>query len=368
VLPALLRLLILIGAVIGLPLFGAVLGGEPLFQFFHLPLRERTWDPLPLDLGVFWACILATAGLLLVLVWLAWPRFRSGASPTGVPAARFPRWGWIGALLALTGAGVGSNGIGLAVLFIGLSLLWSADTQRRTGSSLLTRRPAYFAVLFPAGALFGWLYYYLNLYLQLWTYPGAGSPVGFALTQSAAYASFLPALLSLRQWLGSFPQVLGACSRGRAFRADGGPAAGWSLIALACFGLAGAALWSDWIYPLTWVAPLLLALGIQAVRNRLGPFAGTASGDWSRVLLPAFSALCLGMIAQAWNQLAGPFWVFSLPAIDAARLLGLPVPAYSGLVPLGLLGIWLADQLALPWRKRPLGRFRKFPIRIVVKH
>jgi hypothetical protein len=46
-----------------------------------------------------------------------------------------------------------------------------------------------------------------------------------------------------------------------------------------------------------------------------------------------------------------------------ARILS-PAPGY---LPLGLQGIWLADQLALPWRKHPLGRFRKLPIRVVVK-
>jgi hypothetical protein len=367
VLPVLLRLLILIAAVIGLPFFGALLGREPLSQFLHLPLRERAWDPLPLDLAVFWAGLVATSGLLMVLVWLAWPRSRPSTPPAAVPPARFPRWGWLGAPIALVATGLGSTGIGLPILFVGLSVLWSADTQRRSGPSLLTRRPVYFAVLFPVSAIFGWLYYYLNLYLQLWTYPAAGSPAGFALTQTAEYATLLPTLLSLRQWLGSFPLVLGACSRGHALRADGGPATGWALIGLACFGLAGAGLWRDWIYPLTWVAPLLLALGIQGVRNRPSPFAGIASGDWSRALLTAFSALCLGVIAQAWNHLAGPFWVYSLPAIDAARLLDLPILAYVGLLPLGLLGIWLADQLALPWRRHPLGRFPKFPIRIVVK-
>jgi hypothetical protein len=83
--------------------------------------------------------------------------------------------------------------------------------------------------------------------------------------------------------------------------------------------------------------------------------------------LPAVSALGIGVIAQSWNSLAGPFWVFSLPLIDAGRVTGLAAPAYAGLLPLGLLGIWVADQLASPWRQRPLGRFPKFPIKLVIR-
>jgi hypothetical protein len=52
--------------------------------------------------------------------------------------------------------------------------------------------------------------------------------------------------------------------------------------------------------------------------------------------------------------------------IQAWILFGLPLPAYAGLLPLGLLGIWIADGLAHPWRRRPQGRQRPFPVRISI--
>jgi hypothetical protein len=367
VLTSLLPLIGVVGTVLGLPLLGAVFAREPLAQFLQLPLSARGWDPLPLDTLVFWAATIAAAGLVLLVLRLMRPRAIPAAVPFPASPGRFPRWGWLGLLLAIGTASAGSAALGLPLFVLGLTLLWNADTERRTRSSLLTRRPLYFAALFPMSATFGWLYYYLNLYLQLWVYPSAGSALAFALAKTVGYSVLLPGLLSLRQWLASFPRILDWCGRARPLAVRAGPETGWILVGLACLGLAGAGVWPDWIYPLTWVAPLLLALGVSQLRDPPTSFAGIAKGDWSRIVLPALSALTLGGLVQLWNQVNGPFWVFSLPLIDAARVLGLAAPAYAGLLPLGLLGIWLADQLAFPWRRHPLGRFRKFPIKLVIK-
>ena len=163
-----------------------------------------------------------------------------------------------------------------------------------------------------------------------------------------------------------------ACSAGAAghgpSEGSGHTQEGWLYLAAGTVGLAGAAIWPDWIWPLTWLAPLLLALGIQQARGAPTLFAGTRSGDWSRILIPALAALILGLVVQCWNWLTGPVWVFELPLIQAWTLFGLPVPAYAGLLPLGLLGIWIADGLAHPWRRSPQGRQRPFPVRISINH
>jgi hypothetical protein len=372
-LAALLPPLLLTLLILGLPLLGAWLGGQPLEQFLQVPLRNRAFDPLPLDRDLFFATALAAGGLFLSVLWLSRPRARAQVEtepPTrsgGVPA-----WCWAGALLAAAAPLTGNGpwfGMGLSLFLAGLTLLLNADTRRRAGACLLTKRPGYFAALLPAGALLGWLYHYLNLYLQLWHYPNAPTTATFVLERTLAYAILLPALLSLRQWLASFPTLREATRRARPIRLNsGGTGTGWIAIALGCLGLAGAPLWPDWIWPLTWLAPLLLVLGLQALRAGPTLLAGLGTGDWSRLLLPALSAVIIGFGAQAWNLVAGPIWAFALPLVDDARVLGLAAPAYLGLVPLGLLGIWVGDQLARPWRGSPLGRFPEFPVKIVVKH
>jgi hypothetical protein len=260
------------------------------------------------------------------------------------------------------------NGASQPLLILGLTLLLAAHTEWRTGISLVNQRPGYFLLLYPASALLGWLFHWVNLFLQLWVYPGAGtdSAIPFVLVRTLDYATLLPALMVLRQWLAAWRPLLDWCTRAGSVQGSNQTQEGWLYLGAASIGLAGSALWPDWIWPLTWLSPVLLVMGMQQVGGKPTLFAGTRRGDWSRILIPALAALLLGLVIQGWNVLVGPAWTFSLPLIQSRSLFGLPLPAYAGLLPLGLLGVWCADQLAHPWKRRPKKRRREFPIRISV--
>jgi hypothetical protein len=365
-------LLLLTAAVLGLPLLGAVLARQPLEQYLRLPLTERAFDPLPYSDTVFWGNAVLLLALAALVLWAAWPRRDAPPAPAAEDLRRsraatpFPPWGWAGAASAALAFVLPVGGS--ALVLIGVTLMASAHTQRRTGSCMLTRRPGFFAALLPAGILVGWLYHWLNLYLQLWYYPEAASRLEFVLARTLEYALLLPALLSIRQWLGSFPRLLDWTGRARHLGpAPLGAGLGWVLIALAGVALVAAPVWPDWIYPLAWVAPLLLATGLQLARGRPTPFAGLVQGDWSRILLPAAAAILVAVIVQLWNEHAGPSRVLTLPLLHGEETPGLPLLAYAGIPPLGLLGLWVADQLARPWHNRPLKRFPKFPFKVVIK-
>lgn len=384
-------LLALVLGMLLLPPLGALLAGQPLGELLRFPLDARAWDPLPPDTALLVLAWVAAGAAVLVPLWMARPdpaRTRQAleADPGGDQALgqagggasralrplRLLVWGGLllGAALALARAGLA--GLSQPALVLGLTLVLAGHTERRTGTSLVAKRPTYFLLLFPVSALLGWLFHWLNLYLQLWIYPGAGaeSAIPFVLVRSLDYGTLLPALLVLRQWLASWGPLLVGWSRARPLGREheaGGQGLGWTWLGLAGLGLAGAAVWPDWIWPLAWCAPLLLALGLQRTGGGPGLLAGITRGDWSRLLITALAALLLGVLIQGWNSLMGPVWVFQVPLIGALPFLGLPLPAYVGLLPLGLLGLWVADQLAHPWRRRPLGLPRPFPVRLSIK-
>lgn len=368
-------LLGVIGLMLVLPPLGAVLGGLRLETFLTFPLDRRAFDPLPPDPQVLRSVLLALALALAWVAWAAWPRRPLGdAAREARPQhsdGRWPRWvAWGGLSLgaAITAALGGAGGLAQPLLVLGLTLLAAAHMERRTGTSLVSQRPLWFALLFPVSAAAGWAFHWLNQFLQLWTYPGSGeeSAIPFVLARTLDYATLLPALLALRQWLAGWPPLLDVCTRARRIEGSSNTQEGWLYLAAGSIGLAGAAIWPDAIWPLSLVAPLMLALGMQQVGGSPTLFAGTREGDWSRILIPALAALLLGLLIQGWNWLIGPSWVFELPLIQVWPLFGLPLPAYAGLLPLGLLGVWLADQLAHPWRRRPQGRQRPFPVRISI--
>mgnify|MGYP003561687344 CR=1 FL=1 len=118
----------------------------------------------------------------------------------------------IAAIMAIDG---GAINVAIGLILAALTLFADADTQRRTGNSLIQQQPGYFSSLFAASFVIGWCCYWLNLYLQLWTYPAATETVPFVLGKSLYYALLLPAVLSLRQWLASWPLLLDLTSRAR---------------------------------------------------------------------------------------------------------------------------------------------------------
>ncbi len=355
-----------------LPLLGALLGGLPLTELLHLPLTARAWDPLGPSPLITWS----TDGLALLLlaacVFFARPRRPAGPRMPAPMVGRIPRFTWLGVfalLLALMAAEGAAVNAAIGLITFALAIFANADTERRTGHSLLSRRPGYFRSLFAASLIAGWLFHWLNLYLQLWIYPAATEAVPFVLGQSLHYAVLLPALLSLRQWLASYPALLGAVSRAEPLTGD--PVSsreGWVLLVVALPGLAGAALWPDWIYPLTLSAPLLMAIAVQQIRRRPTPFAGIATGDWSRILLPALAALLLGLLTQGLNALLGPAWVIQLPLLGGPALFGLPLAAWVWIGLLGPFGVWLGDQLTQPWQQRPQhpAPRSRFPVRVEI--
>jgi hypothetical protein len=367
-----LSLIAVVGLSLLLPYVGAAIGAVPVGELLRLPLTQRPWDPLPPDEAVTLAANLLAAGSVAVLAALAWPRSpRSAGAAVAGATRRWPRGTWLG-VLALIGAVIAADGAAvraaIALITLAVMLFAAADTERRTGTSLIRQRRGYFLSLFPASLLLGWTYYWLNLYLGLWVYPAASEAVPFVLGKSLDYAVLLPATMVLRQWLASFPAVLALTNRARPLPGQATPQEGWLLLGLGSVALLGAALWPDWVYPLTLLAPLALALGLSELRRKPTLLAGLGRGDWSRLLLPAAAALLVGLIGQAGNRLLGPAWVFELPQLGGPALLGLPLPAWLMVALLGPLGVWVADQLTDPWQRRPqqLPHRPRFPVRVVI--
>ncbi len=365
---ALLSLLVWLLLSLALPLAGAVLGQIPLADLFEIPLRERAWDALSLSPALYWGTLaLTTAGLALLLLRRPPPRpRRAPTADNGRGSLRY--WAWLGtaALILAPTLGLGqSPHAGEALLWLGALLLLDAHTQAGSGHSLIQDRPLYLLSLFPAGVLLDALLQYLNLFLQNWTYPRTDlSPAQWVFWQGLHAGLLLPLLLVLRQWLAQRPTLLRLFHDGPATGFRGDPELGWILVLPACLGLAGAALWPDWIYPLTWFAPLLLAQGMALIRGRTTLFTGLHHGNWSRPLLTALAAIAIALAAQAWDQAFGPQRAFTLPLLQGPGILGLPLPGYLGAVAFGLTGLWLADQAGLPWRRGKEAKAPRFPVQI----
>lgn len=353
-----------------IPLVAAWATGQPLSVLLQFPLSQPAWDAIPPQPALSAAALLLTGLIIAGFIWVGWPRKPASIGPVpqaaAAPSKTWPRSAWLAlmfAIAAMIAADGGAVNAVIGLLNLALTFALNADTERRTGRSLLGQHRRYFLMLFPVSLVAGWVcFYWLNLFTQLWTYPQATEAVPFALGKSLDYATMLPAMLSLRHWLASFPALLRATQRGPVFWAQhdsNAEAEAWLLLCLGGLSLSALAIWPEWLFPTLWIAPLLLALGAQKLRRQPSCLVALQRGDWSRPLLAILATALLLGLGEAANQALGPAWVYQLPMIADPSWLQLtlpaPVPAWLSILPLALLGLTLADQTTKLLRQPPPG-------------
>lgn len=342
----LLKLLILSALLIGLPLSGVALSGEPVARYLEFPPLTRYVEHAPVAWPAFVVVAALSLALFVGLAYLLVPGRSVPAVSRTVGATSFPGWGWLGAVLLAVSWTLAWTRFDwfrplqpytFTPLWLSYILLLNALTYRRTRRCLLTERPRFFLLLFPLSALFWWYFEFLNRFVQNWYYVGIEtfSPVEYVLHATLAFSTVLPAVISTTDWLRSCT-TLGAarCS----ITTETAPPR-WVAVALmvaACLGLGGIGVWPDVLFPLLWVAPLVLVVALQVLFGERTIFAQAARGDWRVVSLPALAALICGLFWELWNYFSYAKWIYSIPLVHRFEIFEMPLLGYAGYLPFGL--------------------------------
>jgi hypothetical protein len=375
----LLRLLFLAAFLLGLPLLGLWVAGRPIAPYLEVPPRTEfvehpgfSWPVFVVAAGLYVA-----VGLPFVLRLCRWRRQRRAAAGEAEAATvaaeaaggeglrhagerhRFPWWGWAG--LALLAAAWGLAWTRLAwfrpwqehtftPLWVGYILVVNALCVRRGGASPLTARPGRFLLLVPASAAFWWFFEYLNRFVQNWHYRGGGEALGpwaYAVAATLPFATVLPAVLSTRALLATFPGLV------RPFRA-------WRTVApaprttrrlaaaallLTAAGLAGIGLWPHLLFGLLWVSPLAILVSLQALGGRRTLLHPLRRGDWRPVVTAALAALVCGFFWELWNAGSLAHWRYAVPYVDRFHLFRMPLLGYGGYLTFGLECALIGDPI-----------------------
>jgi hypothetical protein len=256
---------------------------------------------------------------------------------------RWPRWGSIGVLLVAVGWTLAwREGLvppdwrrhTFTVLWAGYIVVMNAAAYRRSGRSPLTDRSAWFLSLFPASALFWWLFEYLNQFSGNWYYAGIApdSAWQYFIQASVPFSTVLPAVASTRAWLATFPRF----QRARFMRTTGDQRLAWLSVLAGAVGLAMLPLWPDQLFAMLWLAPLLVFAGLQSLVVKESLFAPLAQGDWRPVLEPAAAALVCGLCWELWNYGSLARWHYSIPYVDRFPVFEMPLLGYAGYLPFGI--------------------------------
>jgi hypothetical protein len=194
--------------------------------------------------------------------------------------------------------------------------------------------------------MFWWFFEYLNRFVQNWYYIGPPfRPWAYFWYATLPFSTVLPAVLSTSEWLmpsawiqagfWSMPPVPAVESRPIAI----------AVMATAAAGLVMIGIWPSVIFPLLWLAPLLLVGSLQILMGEHQIFSEMAAGDWRRAVSVAAAALLCGFFWEMWNLYSLAKWEYSIPLVHRFQLFEMPILGYAGYLPFGLECLVVGDLL-----------------------
>ena len=347
---ALAALVLAVFAVWAAPLAGLALAGRPVAAYLLFPPRTALVAQPPFAWGVF---ILFSVPALAALALYAAALARAQPRQTGKAPGRFPWWGWLGlALIAAVWPAAWIEGLvpptwrghTFTPLWLGYILAMNGLVFRREGSCLLTQRSGWFLWLFPLSAGFWWLFEYLNQFVHNWHYAGTGaeSDGEYFVRATLPFSTVLPAVASTWAWLARQPRLDAPALP----PLRGHPALAGITLAAGTLALAAIGVFPGILFPLLWIAPLLVLTGAQHLVAGETIFSPLARGDWRAVLQPALAALVCGFFWELWNSGSLPKWHYSIPYVQRFPLFEMPLLGYAGYLPFGIECALLMDLAA----------------------
>lgn len=352
------RIAFVVTLLLGLPLLGVLLAGQPLERYLEFPPRTRYVEHEPFSWSVFVVLAIAILGTVypfVVRISSSLARIsdlgsrRSSVTLHASHVTRhvLPWWGWLGVGLTVVAWVLAWNRFPWFELFqpftftplwLGYILAVNARTFARTGRCMMRDRPRYFLLLFPLSSAFWWFFEYLNRFVQNWYYMGVQefTPLEYFIHATIPFSTVLPAVLGTTEWLASYPRLSAGLDKWRPIRMVNAKLVGWSVLVLGSGGLIGIGLWPNYLFPLVWVAPLLLITALQTVLGEETIFSPLTHGDWRPLWLPALAALLCGFFWEMWNVKSLAHWEYAIPFVHRFQIFQMPILGYAGYLPFGL--------------------------------
>ena len=347
------------------PLLGVVaVNGDPgvYLRFPPRPLEPAPGSFVPVVFALYALLIAGTLLPFIIRILRANARHRAErrASPSPASPARpsFPRWGW--ASLMVLGvfwviAWVPIPGLE-TVRRLSFTPLWiayvgviSAWIRHRGGRVLLTEQPRRFLALFPASALFWYLFEYLNQFTGNWIYTGTGvaehDAANWFLRSALPFSTVLPAVLVTRDLFATWPSLSRGLERFVPLRPARPKQTARAVLVAGVLGLVAIAVRPDAFYSLVWVAPPLLIVAIQGAFGERHLFSGVAAGNWRDPWLAVLAALFCGVCWELWNIFSLARWTYHIPNAQILHVFEMPLLGYAGYLPFGLTCVVAAQLL-----------------------
>lgn len=338
--------LIFLFILIALPLGGVWLTGKPVPTYLEFPPTTRYVQHAPFSWPAFIILLLLIA-IVLIPIFIRFFRASRRGDIQPYPLQKFPWWGMTGVLIASIAWILAWNRFAwfgvlqpytFFPLWLGYILIMNGLSFHRSGHCQLVDRPFYYLALFPLSAVFWWFFEYLNRFVQNWYYLGieSFSAVEYVIHATICFSTVLPAVLATEEYLSTYPQLSNPMRNFEKIQIQNTRVIGWVILPIAAISLAGIGIWPDYLFPMLWIAPLLIITSIQAINGKKTIFYPLRKGNWQPILLPALAALICGFFWEMWNVKSLAHWEYSIPFAQRFHLFEMPILGYAGYLPFGL--------------------------------
>ena len=364
------QIFVLACMLLSLPLLGVIAAGHPAVVYLQFPPRTGTVLHAPFSWAAFGGFTVFILAVVVPLAVYGVRACRKASRPVDtLPAHQFPWWGWTGVgigilawILAWTRFGwfAAFQPHTFTPLWLSYIIVINALCRQRTGRCLMTDRPGFFLLLFPASSVFWWFFEYLNRFVQNWHYTGVVfSGREYFWYATLCFSTVLPAVLSTRQWLLSSRWIRGYAGFFHIGRSHARFLAAVVLFFSAA-ALAGIGVWPNLLFPLVWICPLLIIVCLQTLIGQHHVFSTMAEGDWRGAVAAAVAALVCGLFWEMWNYFSLAKWQYSIPLVYRFKVFEMPLLGYAGYLPFGLACVVVAGMLENLFKrdgKNTAGRF-----------
>ena len=352
----LLLILLLTLPPIGLYLTGYSL--PPHFALFAIPtapgIASFSWPA--------WGIVAGLIGATLVPVVCRFSQVICRSQHRPIRATTFPWWGWITVLWVALSWIFAWTRLDwfipwqvhtFPLLWFGYIVLLNALTYQRSNQCFLLHRPWFLGQLFFLSSGFWWTFEYLNQFVNNWHYVNLPdtTQLQYFFYTSLSFSTVLPAVLSTYEWLATFPRLTQPFATWHQFPWITNLKSSWIFLTLGSIGLGLIGIWPTVLFPLLWVCPLCLLVGVQGHGNEFTGFRGLTQGDWRPILLSGLSAFVCGLWWELWNIYSLVHWEYTLPSVHAFKIFEMPILGYAGYLPFGLTCL-LVTELVLGYQSR----------------
>ena len=253
----------------------------------------------------------------------------------------FPWYGWLGIGLVATGWWANWSLPGLrthwAFFPLWLGYIWSIQgwVHLRKGSSIFSRVPWHWLIMFLLSAPTWWIFEWINQRTGYWEYLyiESFSDTAYVMLCTLNFSVVTPAIFCTTELFLSFSWMK---------KLPNGPKVGSRLSTRVGFHLLG---WGMLLFTLwrpqygaafIWMSLYFMLDPINCYLKRPCLLKQTAKGDWKLVCSLWLGSLLCGFCWEMWNYYSMPKWVYHVPFWSQWHVFEMPLAGYLGYLPFSL--------------------------------